>query len=155
MAFQILGPEEASVPASTEATSPRQPPETPKKRSTKRESPANTERPIKQPRHLVLNRYQAWLNECGLAFVAVEDVSRTTPAVQPFVGGLDFIVLREEEKLLVTVRPHLQAKHLKAIGELQKLFGSDYRPLRVWPTEGPDGWRWQEHPIGSSAGKGP
>jgi hypothetical protein len=146
MAFQILGPEGPPVPATT-----AEPAGEPKKRSAKREVSATTERPVKQPRHFVLQRYQEWLSETGLAYVAVEDVLRTTPAVQPFVSGLDFIVLREEAKLLVTVRPHLQAKHRQAIVELQKLFGSEYRPVRVWPTEGPDGWNWREHPIDTSA----
>ena len=148
MAFQILGPEESSAPARTETPAPEPRPGNLRKRSAKRELPdANAKRPIKQPRHLVLNRYQAWLDENGLAFVAVKDVGRTTPAVKPFIAGLDFIVLREEAKLLVTVRPHLQAKHLAAVSELQKLFGSDYRPVRVWPAEGQDGWSWQEHGI--------
>ena len=155
MAFQILGPDEPPVPATTAKPDPSPKPGTPKKRSAKREAPASTERPIKQPRHLVLNRYQAWLDECGLAFVAVEDVRRTTPAVQPFVAGLDFIVLRDEAKLLVTVRPHLQAKHLQAIRALQTLFGPDYRPVRIWPTEGPDGWCWQEHAIDCSPAEDP
>jgi hypothetical protein len=154
MAFQILGPEEPPLPAGTEEPAVSPSPETPKKRSAKREAAASTERPIKQPRHLVLNRYEAWLNECGLAFVAVADASRTTPAVKPYVAGLDYIVLREDAKLLVTVRPHLQAKHLKAIGELQKLFGAEYEPVRVWPTEGTDGWNWQEHAIDVSTAEG-
>lgn len=154
MAFQILGPE--APPASAASPAKNSPPEVPKKRRpTTQATPEEAARPIKQPRHHVLHRYQAWLDECGLAFVAVADVSRTTPAVQPFVIGLDFIVLREDAKLLVTVRPHLQAKHIKAISELQRLLGPDYRPVRVWPTEGPDGWRWQEHPIDSSAPERP
>ena len=107
----------------------------------------NEARPLRQPRHLVVQRYQEFLNETGLAFVAVEDVKRTTPAVAPHVGSLDFIVLRDDEKLLVTVRPHLQAKHFKAIAELQKLFGTGYRPLRIWPTDGLDGWTWKEHAV--------
>jgi hypothetical protein len=155
MAFQILGPETPPAPAMTATPDPTPPSDMPMKRSAKREVPGIAERPIKQPRHLVLNRYQAWLDECGLAFVVVKDVSRTTPAVKPFITGLDFIVLREEAKLLVTVRPHLQAKHLKAIAELQKLFGQDYRPVRVWPTERPDGWCWQEYAVDVPAGEGP
>lgn len=123
------------------------------KRLLARETPEGGGRPLKQPRHLVLNRYQAWLGERGHAYVAVADVSRTTPAVKPFITGLDFIVLRDETKLLVTVRPHLQAKHLQAIGELQKLFGPEYRPVRVWPTEGTDGWQWIEHAIDLAASK--
>src|SRR5205823_6670022 len=82
--------------------------------------PIPEERPIRQPRHFVLQRYQEFLNKTGLALVAVEDVKRTTPAVAPHVGSLDVIVLRGDEKLLVTVRPHLQPKHLKGIAELQK-----------------------------------
>jgi hypothetical protein len=31
--------------------------------SSKRGASANTERPLKQPRHFVLNRYQEWLGE--------------------------------------------------------------------------------------------
>src|SRR5207247_9782679 len=104
-------------------------------------------RAIKQPRHFVLKQYETWMNDGGLAFVAIDDVKRTTPAVSPYVGSLDFIVLRGETKLLVTVRPHLQANHLKAIGELKKLFGPDYRPVRVWPAGEPDGWEWKEHPV--------
>ena len=83
----------------------------------------------------------------GLAFVAIEDVRRTTPAVTAYVGVLDFIVMRGDEKLLVTVRPRLQAKHLKAIRELQNLFGSEYKPMRMWPSEGPDGWNWHDYPV--------
>ncbi len=151
LAFQILGPEKQ---ATAETPTPTSQTESPKKRSGKRAASASVERPIKQPRHLVLNRYQAWLNDAGYAFVTVADVGRTTPAVQPFIVGLDFIVLRGESKLLVTVRPNLQAKHLRAIGELQKLFGPDYRPVRIWPTEGPDGWRWPESPIDIAAADG-
>ena len=104
-------------------------------------------RAVKQPRPFVLKQYATWMNGSGLAFVAIDDVKRTTPAVAPYVGSLDFVVLRDEAKLLVTVRPHLQAKHLRAIAELQKLFGSEYQPVRVWPTDGPGGWTWQEQPI--------
>ena len=110
-------------------------------------------RAVKQPRHFVLKQYEAWMNDGGLAFVAIDDVKRTTPAVAPYVGSLDFIVLRGDTKLLVTVRPFVQAKHLTAIGELQKLFGPEYRPVRVWPTAGPDGWNWQEFPVDASGTK--
>lgn len=150
MAFQILGPEPvpgtiAPAPATTPA--PSSPEAVTQKPARRRQSPDAEGRPIKQPRHFVLKQFQAWLNEKGLAFVAIEDVKRTTPAVQPFISGLDFIVLRDESKLLVTVRPHLQAKHVKAMGELRKLFGSDYQSVRIWPAEGPEEWRWQEHLI--------
>jgi len=77
-------------------------------------------------------------------------VKKTTPAVAPYVGSLDFIILRGDEKLLVTVRPRLQTKHLKAIAELQKLFGPEYKPLRIWPADGPDGLTWQEHSVDTS-----
>jgi hypothetical protein len=120
-------------------------------------SPADAEgqtipeaRPIRQSRFFVLKKYEAWLKDQGLAFVAVEDVQRTTPAVAPHVSGLDFIVLRGEEKLLVTVRPHLQAKHIQAIRELHEIFGAEYKPIRVWPTEGPAGWVWPDHPVDTS-----
>ncbi len=109
------------------------------------------DRPVKQPRHFVLKQCEGWFNESGLAFVAIEEVRRTTPAVAPYVGVLDFIVLRGENKLLVTVRPHLQAKHITAIGELHKLYGPEYKPVRIWPSEGPNGWTWQDHPIDVSA----
>ncbi len=114
---------------------------------TESDVPHSEERAVKQPRHFVLKQYEAWMNDAGLAFVAIDDVKRTTPAVSPYVGSLDFIVLRDETKLLVTVRPHLQAKHLKAIGELHKLFGAEYKPVRAWPTDGPEGWTWQEYPV--------
>lgn len=110
----------------------------------------SNDKPVKQPRHFVLKKYEEWLTAEGFAFVAVADVKKTTPAVAPHVGGLDFIVLRDEAKLLVTVRPHLQTKHLDAMRELQKLFGTPYQPVRFWPVEGSDGWRWQEHPIDTS-----
>jgi hypothetical protein len=99
----------------------------------------------------VLKQFEHWLNEGGLAFVAVEDVRRTTPAVAPYVGVLDFIVLRGDDKLLVTVRPQLQSKHLTAIRDLQTLFGPEYKPMRMWPNEGPDGWKWFEHPVDTPA----
>ena len=110
-----------------------------------------TSKPVRQPRHFVLKEYEAWLNKNGLAFVAVEDVQRTTPAVAPFVSALDFIVLRGDEKLLVTVRTHLQTKHIKAIRELQNLFGAEYKPVRVWPTDGPDGWDWPDRSIDAAS----
>ncbi|MCI0742767.1 MAG: hypothetical protein L0Y72_27345 [Gemmataceae bacterium] len=111
------------------------------------ETPKSPERPVRQPRHFVLKRCEGWFTETGLAFVAIDEVRRTTPAVVPYVGVLDFIVLRGEEKLLVTVRPRLQAKHLAAIRELKDLYGPEYKPVRIWPTEGPDGWIWQDHSI--------
>ena len=106
---------------------------------------------MRQPRHFVLKQFEAWLNEAGLAFVAIEDVRRTTPAVAAYVGVLDFIVMRGDEKLLVTVRPQIQAKHLKAIRELQNLFGPEYKPMRMWPSEGPDGWKWHDYVVDVSA----
>jgi hypothetical protein len=109
--------------------------------------------PVKQSRFFVLKKYETWLKDEGLAFVAVEDVQRTTPAVAPHVGGLDFIVLRGEEKLLVTVRPHLQAKHIQSIHELHELFGAEYKPVRVWPSEGPAGWTWHDHAVDTSGTK--
>jgi hypothetical protein len=111
------------------------------------EPPGEQARPVRQPRHLVLQRCQTWMKEGGLAFVAVDDVRRTTPAIVPYVGVLDFIVLRGDEKLLVTVRPHLLAKHLKALRELQNLYGTAYRPVRMWPGEGRDGWIWHDYPV--------
>lgn len=105
------------------------------------------QRPVKQPRHYVLKQFEAWLNEAELAFVAVEDVRRTTPAVAAYVGVLDFIVMRGEEKLLVTVRPSLLAKHQQLIRELQNLFGPEYKPVRYWPSDGPDGWTWHEYAV--------
>jgi hypothetical protein len=110
--------------------------------------------PVRQPRHFVLKECEKWFTKDGLAFVAVADVKRTTPAVAPYVGVLDFVVLRGDEKLLVTVRPHLQAKHLRAIHELQDLYGPDYQPVRMWPCEGADGWSWRDYPIDSPA-RGP
>jgi hypothetical protein len=121
-----------------------------KKRRVGDKSPAEG-RSVRQPRHFVLKKFQAWLNEAGLAFVSVDDVKRTTPAAAQFVGVLDFVVMRGDEKLLVTVRPHLQAKHLKAIGELHKLFGADYKPVRMWPIDGPDGWSWLDFSVDDSA----
>jgi len=109
------------------------------------------ERAVRQPRAFVLKRFEAWLNEIGLAFVAIDEVQRTTPAVAAYVGVLDFIVLRGEEKLLVTVRPHLLAKHFKAISELQELFGREYKPTRMWPSEGADGWNWNDYAVDSPA----
>lgn len=113
-------------------------------------APSFAERPVKQPRHFVLKQYETWMKDAGLAFVAIKDVKRTTPAVAPFVGSLDFIVLRGDEKLLVTVRPNLQAKHRIAISELQKQFGPEYHPIRIWPTGGPNEWQWQEFPVDES-----
>ena len=121
-----------------------------KERKPKEDSPKAEDRTVRQPRHFVLKQFEAWLNEAGLAFVAIEDVRRTTPAVSAYVGVLDFIVMRGEEKLLVTVRPRLQAKHLKAIRELQNLFGSEYKPMRMWPSDGPDGWNWHDYPVDTS-----
>ena len=115
------------------------------------EAEAAVDRPIRQPRHFVLKRCESWFNECGWAFVAIDDVRRTTPAVAPYVGVLDFIVLRGEEKHLVTVRPHLQAKHITAIRELHELYGPEYKPVRIWPAEGSDGWIWRDFPIDVSA----
>jgi hypothetical protein len=109
------------------------------------------DQPVRQPRHFVLKRCERWFKEAGLAFVAIDDVRRTTPAVAPYVGVLDFIVLRGDDKLLVTVRPQLQAKHLTAIRELQNLYGPEYKPVRIWPSDGPDGWVWRDYPIDASA----
>jgi len=126
--------------------------EVPESASTRegKEPPQAEDQPVRQPRHFVLKRCEAWFKEAGLAFVAMDEVRRTTPAVAPYVGVLDLIVLRGEEKLLVTVRPHLQAKHLTAIRELQNLYGPEYKPVRFWPSDGPDGWVWRDYPIDSS-----
>ena len=87
------------------------------------------------------------MKETGLAFIQMEDIRRTTPAVAAYVGVLDFIVMRGDEKLLVTVRPHLQAKHLTAIREVLNLYGPEYKPVRTWPSEDQDGWNWHDYPI--------
>jgi len=118
---------------------------------SKETASADAEQQVRQPRHFVLKRCEGWFNEAGLAFVAIDDVRRTTPAVALYVGVLDFIVLRGEDKLLVTVRPHLQAKHIAAIRELKELYGREYQPVRIWPSEGSDGWIWRDYPIDVSA----
>jgi hypothetical protein len=146
MAFQIIGPE-PTTPAPETAKPKKTTPSTP---DPARES-SGEGKPVKQPRHYVLKKCEAWLKEAGHAFVAVDDVKKTTPAVAPHVGSLDFIVLRGDEKLFVTVRPHLQKKHLAAMSALQKLFGPEYRPVRIWPAEAPDGWTWPEVAIDVSA----
>jgi hypothetical protein len=107
--------------------------------------------PVRQPRHFVLKQCAARFKDTGLSFVAIDDVRRTTPAVAPYVGVLDFIVLRDEDKLLVTVRPHLQAKHLTGIRGLKSLYGPEYTPVRNWPSEGSDRWIWREYPNDLSA----
>ncbi len=115
------------------------------------EPQATEEHPVRQPRHLVLKRCEEWFKKAGLAFVAIDDIRRTTSAVAPYIGVLDFIVMRGDEKLLVTVRSHLQTKHLAAIRELQNLYGPEYKPVRIWPSDGPDGWVWRDYPIDASA----
>jgi hypothetical protein len=118
-----------------------------KKSKPDEDVPAVEDRAVRQPRHFVLKQFEAWLNKADLAFVSIEDVRRTNPAVAAYVGVLDFIVMRGDEKLLVTVRPRLQAKHFKAIRELQNLFGPEYKPTRMWPGEGPDGWNWHDYAV--------
>jgi len=34
---------------------------------------------------------------------------------------------------------------------LQNLFGPEYKPVRIWPSEGPDGWNWHDYPVDDSA----
>jgi hypothetical protein len=104
-------------------------------------------KPVKQPRHFVLKKFEEHLNAEGLAFVSIEDVKKTTPAVAPHMAGLDFVVLRGEEKLLVTVRPNLPAKNANAAKEVRKLFGTPYRSVRTWPSEAGGEWKWDEFPI--------
>ena len=104
-------------------------------------------KPVKQPRHFVLKKYEEHLNAKGLAFVSIDDVKKTTPAVAPHMAGLDFIVLRGDDKLLVTVRPNLPAKNADAAKEVQKLFGSPYRSIRIWPSAAGNAWKWDEFPI--------
>src|SRR5207302_715393 len=50
------------------------------KRHPPHAAPDAEARAVRQPRHFVLKQFEAWLNETGLAFVAVEDVRRTTPS---------------------------------------------------------------------------
>jgi MutS domain I len=129
------------------ATTEESQPETTVPVGASSESADAEDRPVRQPRHLVLKRCEDWFKAAELAFVALEDVRRTTPAVAPYVGVLDFIVLRDEEKLLVTVRPHLQAKHISAIRELSELYGPEYKPVRIWPSDGLTGWIWRDYAI--------
>lgn len=149
LAFQMLGPQPKPGTAAPKHA-PALASGAPNKRRAQT-APDGDGRPVKQPRHFVLGKFETWMNDCGLAFVAIDDVKKTTPAVQQFISGLDFIVLRGDAKLLVTVRPYLQAKHVNAMRELQKLFGPEYQPVRFWPADGPDGWRWQEHPVDVAA----
>ena len=111
-------------------------------------------KPVKQPRHFVLKEFEEWMNQEGLTFVAIDDVKKTTPDVAKHVAGLDFIVLRGEEKLLVTVRPNLPAKNANAAKEVQKLFGASYRSVRIWPSEVGREWKWAEFPIDTVAKDG-
>lgn len=104
-------------------------------------------RSVRQPRPAVLKRFEAWLNETGNAFVTTKDFEATTPDGDFHGGVLDFVVLRGDDKLLVSVRPRLQAKQRQAICDLQKVFGLPYRAVRIWPLEGPNGWTWQEYPV--------
>jgi hypothetical protein len=116
--------------------------------------PHSEGREVKQPRHFVLKKFEEWMNQEGHAFVAIDDVKKTTPDVAKHVAGLDFIVLRGEEKLLVTVRPNLPAKNANAAKEVQKVFGAPYRSVRIWPSEAGGEWKWDEHPIAAAAEDG-
>lgn len=103
--------------------------------------------PVRQPRHAVLKGFEAWLNESGYAFVAAKDVEATIPGADSHGGVLDYLVMRDDEKLLVTVRPRLQAKQRQAIADLQKVFGLPYKAVRFWPKEGPKARNWQEYSV--------
>lgn len=74
-----------------------------KERTPEGNAPDASDRAVRQPRHFVLKKFEAWLNKAGLAFVAIEDVRRTTPAVAAYVGVLDVIIMRGDAKLLVPV----------------------------------------------------
>ena len=119
-----------------------------KLRKIKKNAPGNAEgKPVRQPRHFVMQKFEEYMTAEGLAFVPVADVKKTTPAVAPHVAGLDYVVLMGEEKLLVTVRPNLTKKNAAAAKEVQKLFGNGYQAIRIWPIESEDGWVWDRHPI--------
>jgi hypothetical protein len=139
---RIVTPAELDKADAAESTAPAESGKTAKQ---------NEDVPVRQPRHFVLKECEKWLTKTGLAFVAMDDAKCNNPALAPYVGVLDFIVLRGDEKLLVAVRPHLNARHLCAFRELQELYGPEYKPVRIWPYEGADGWKWRDDPIDISS----
>ena len=153
-AFQLLGPPPPKAPL------PPVPERKPEVRSSAAKSlskaamPEDDGRPLKQSRVYVIKLFQEWLKETELAHVGAAEMKRTNAAVKPYVGSVDFIVLRGDTKMLVTVRPHLQAKNLNALRELHKLFGAEYKVVRFWPNEASDGkdaLLWREYPVDISA----
>ena len=93
------------------------------------------------------SQFQEWMTQEGVAFVSINDVMKSSPSVAPYIAGLDFIVHRDEHKLLVAVRPNLPTKNANAAREAQKLLGRPYLSVRIWQTESADGWSWEGYPI--------
>ena len=105
------------------------------------------------PRAYVIKLFQEWLKEENLVFIDAAEMKRSNPAVKPFIESVDFIVLREDAKMLVTVRRQLQAKNIDALRELRKLFGPEYTAVRFWPNQSPEGkddLHWLEYTVHSS-----
>ena len=149
-AFQMLGPPPDS---NTPSPSPdKKPPVEPSAVTAHSEDakPDAESRPLKQPRTYVLKLFEEWLKVTSLVYVGTGEMKRSNPAVKPFIGSVDFIVLRGDAKMFVTVRPQLQATNIDALRALQKLFGPEYTAVRFWPNQAPDAQSdllWREYPV--------
>ena len=156
-AFQLLGPppDKRFPPPLPPKRDPSIPSSLPKTTGSDR-TPDIEGRPLKQPRAYVIKLFQEWLKQENLVFIDAAEMKRTSPNVRPHVGSVDFIVLRGDAKMLVTVRAHLQAKNIDALRELQKLFGPEYTAIRFWPNQPADAkgdLLWREYPVNTTEGE--
>lgn len=102
---------------------------------------------VKLPRNQVLAKFRQWLDEQRQSYVVAEKKTQRALFAEARIATLDFVVYREPQNLLVTVRPHLRPTQRHDMRRWQEVFGPDYQAVRIWPVADGNGWTWTHHVL--------
>jgi hypothetical protein len=106
-------------------------------------------RAVFHPRNSMLPKYQEWLDQTGQAYLTLEEARKGMDTVKD-LRTLDFIVMGEDQNLLVTVRRNLTTRQKGDMAAWQELFGNRYRAVRAWQFTDGLHWDWQYVPLEDS-----
>jgi len=103
--------------------------------------------PVRMARSLVIPRFLDFLRETGKMFTLAEDAKRASNSDEAAPVVLDVILSDPKGNWLIAVRRSLRSRERKALCDLIKEYGVDFRAARVWPVTGDKGWVWKRYPM--------
>lgn len=101
---------------------------------------------VRLSRSEILMAFADWIKDTGQVghMLSQEQLQSFSPQTRTVP---DYILTSDDESKLVTVRPKMSMAQRHDLEEWQKVFGTDYAVVRVWPVKNYLGWVWTEATI--------